>query len=67
MKTKQLKRIPDGETFKLSTKKGSAVYAMNRKDRYRLNGITTMCTYTSIKSGRTFKKEGALLVYPWPL
>lgn len=47
MKKTTLRKIPDNDEFRLSTKKGSVWYVMNRKERGK-------AMFTSTSSGMTF-------------
>ncbi len=53
---KKLKNVPDGKTFRLSKRNGSAVYKMQRKSK----GIGY---FTSVKSERTYSKSLLTLVF----
>lgn len=53
---KKLKNVKDGAEFRLSQRKGSAIYKLQRKSK----GIGY---FTSVKSERTYKKPLTFLVY----
>lgn len=53
---KKLKNVKDGAEFRLSNRKGSALYKLQRKAK----GIGY---FTSVTSERTFKKPLTVLVF----